>query len=146
MYTQIHCVRGFWPSDRETPAAKSLYRPIFLGDDILHCLLWVLFFYGAARDSLAWGGTIHMQNAYMCEILLDWKFLLSQVTELRDGRLFMFEDEAAKKNFCTKRGSLGQFLIRIWNPGFGSGSKSGIRFRIWIRIWIRIRIQIRIQN
>jgi hypothetical protein len=29
------------------------------------------------------------------------------------------------KNFCTKRGSLGQFLIRIRNPGFGSGFESG---------------------
>jgi len=41
------------------------------------------------------GNTIHMQNAYlyMCEILVDC--VRSQVTELRDGRLFMFGDEAA---------------------------------------------------
>jgi hypothetical protein len=35
----------------------------------------------------------------MCEILVDGKFIAqfvrSKVTELRDGRLFMFEDEAA---------------------------------------------------
>jgi hypothetical protein len=35
----------------------------------------------------------------MCEILVDRKFIAqvvrSQVTELRDDRLFMFEDEAA---------------------------------------------------
>ncbi len=45
------------------------------------------------------GGTLHMPNAYMCEILVDWKFISqfvrSQVTELRDGSLFMFEDDDA---------------------------------------------------
>ncbi len=30
-----------------TSAARSLYRSIFLGDDILHCLLWVLSFYAS---------------------------------------------------------------------------------------------------
>ena len=51
------------------------------------------------KSFIGMGGTLHMQNAYMYEILVDLKilaqFVLSQVTELRDGRLFMFEDEAA---------------------------------------------------
>jgi hypothetical protein len=37
---------GLWASDRWTPAAKSLYRSIFIDDDILPCLLWFLSFYG----------------------------------------------------------------------------------------------------
>ncbi len=42
-------VWGSWPQTDKTPAAKSLYRSIliyFLDDNILHCLLWVLSFYG----------------------------------------------------------------------------------------------------
>jgi hypothetical protein len=35
----------FWASDRLTPAAKYLYRSIFLDDDILHFLLRVISFY-----------------------------------------------------------------------------------------------------
>ncbi len=35
----------FLASDRETPAAKSLYCSIFLDDDILHCPLRVSSFY-----------------------------------------------------------------------------------------------------
>jgi hypothetical protein len=31
---------GFWASDRKTPAAQSLYRSIFLDDQILHCLCY----------------------------------------------------------------------------------------------------------
>ncbi len=37
---------GWWASDRWTPAAKSLYRSIFIDGDILPCLLWFLSFYG----------------------------------------------------------------------------------------------------
>jgi hypothetical protein len=54
--TSIQCVgwggggTGFWASDRWTPAAKSLYRSIFLDDDNLDCLLWVFSFY--ALDDL----------------------------------------------------------------------------------------------
>jgi hypothetical protein len=42
VYTYTVCRGGdmdFWPSDRYTPAAKSLYRTIFLDDNILHFLL-----------------------------------------------------------------------------------------------------------
>ncbi len=57
LYTRIKCVRGegmgFRASDRETPAAKSLYRSILLDDNILHCLLWVLSFYGW-KDPHTW--------------------------------------------------------------------------------------------
>jgi hypothetical protein len=45
----LQCVRGggmgFWASDIKHYDAKSLYRSIFLDDDFLHCLLWVLSFY-----------------------------------------------------------------------------------------------------
>jgi len=34
---------GFW---QIKPAAKTLYRSFFIDDDILHCILWVLSFYG----------------------------------------------------------------------------------------------------
>ncbi len=37
---------AFLASDRKTPAAKSLYRYIFLDDDILNWRLWVLSFFG----------------------------------------------------------------------------------------------------
>ncbi len=37
---------GSGPQTDKTPAAKFLYRSILLDDDILHCLLWVLSFYG----------------------------------------------------------------------------------------------------
>jgi hypothetical protein len=41
IHVYIQCVRGwgmgFWTSDKYTPAAESLYRAIFLDDDILHC-------------------------------------------------------------------------------------------------------------
>ncbi len=82
---------------------------------------------------------------HMCEIFVDGKFIAhfvrSQVTELREDRLFMFEDEAAW-NLCKKR-SFGQFLICIQiqdsvsiqdsNPHPKSGFKSGVRIRIRIR-------------
>ncbi len=51
----------------------------------------------------------------MCEIFVDRKFIAhfvrSQVTELREDRLFMFEDEAAWN--LSKKRSFGQFLICI---------------------------------
>jgi hypothetical protein len=36
---------GFWASDRYKPAAKFLYKSIFLDDVILHYLLMVFSFY-----------------------------------------------------------------------------------------------------
>ncbi len=40
LYTRIQCLREgdmrFWASD----AAKSLYRPFFLHDEVLYCFLW----------------------------------------------------------------------------------------------------------
>jgi hypothetical protein len=60
VYTNTVCVggggvsTGFWLSDRWTSAAKSLYRLIFLDDNILHCLLWILSFY--ACNGLPGGG------------------------------------------------------------------------------------------
>ncbi len=58
LYTRIRCVRGgmgFWASDRYTPVAKSPYRYIFLDDDISHCLLWVLSFYGVPfQPGMVW--------------------------------------------------------------------------------------------
>ncbi len=47
LYTSIQCVRGGYGVlglRRLTPAAKSLYRSIFLDNEILHCLLWVSSF------------------------------------------------------------------------------------------------------
>jgi hypothetical protein len=32
---------GFWASERYTPATKSLFRSMFLNDDILHCLIFL---------------------------------------------------------------------------------------------------------
>ncbi len=47
--TRKQCVRG-WLGMGFTPAGKSLYRSIFLDDDILHCLLWVSSFYASSPD------------------------------------------------------------------------------------------------
>ncbi len=85
--------------------------------------------------------TIHMQNAYMCENLVDWKliaqFVRCQVTELSLKMRLL-------KNFRTKRG-----MASFW-----SGSESRIRIRIQIRdsnpdsklTAGRIRIRNRIRN
>jgi hypothetical protein len=54
--------RGVWgsgPQSDTPPAAKSVYRSIFLDDDILHCILWVLSFH----DFLA------KEYYYICKIL-----------------------------------------------------------------------------
>ena len=63
-----------------------------------------------------WGHTIHMQ-----------------VTELRDARFFMLEDEAAYK-FSLKKSMFWQVCDPETNLGYGSGSKSGNGILIAIRI------------
>ncbi len=47
MYTYRACKGAglSWASERSTPAAKYLYRSIFLDNDILHWLPWVFSFY-----------------------------------------------------------------------------------------------------
>jgi hypothetical protein len=71
----------------------------------------------------------------MCEILIDpkliaffVKFVYGQVTELREGSLFLFKMRLRVKNFSTEKRSFGQFLSDpSSNPGFGSGSETNCR-------------------
>jgi hypothetical protein len=48
LHTRIQCVRGYGVLGhrQRNTCRKSLYRSIFLDNDILRCLLWVLSFYG----------------------------------------------------------------------------------------------------
>ncbi len=118
----------------------------------LQCLLWVIFLRWSQRfTGIGKGHYTHAK--YMCVILVDWKFIAqvvrSQVTELRDD--FLCLKMRLRKNFSTKRGSFGQFLIRIRiqdldpdpNPGFESGFESGSDSKLTAG---RIRIRYRIRN
>ncbi len=92
-------------------------------------MLWI-------RDILIWiriRGSVPLNNESRSE---SCKFIAhlvrSQVTELREGSLFTFEDEAGKK-FSTKKKFLPVSELDP-HPGFGSGFKSEIRLRMRIRI------------
>ncbi len=74
-----------WPSNllsgsillRQAPVAKSLYRSVFLDDDILHCFLWVLIFL-QKKHCLIWHITslnncwIHRVFIQRQRVLYDW--------------------------------------------------------------------------
>ncbi len=56
LYTRIQCVRGaLWCSgpeaDKHLPQSP-FYMLIFLDGDVLHSLLWVLYFYGRSQSIL----------------------------------------------------------------------------------------------
>jgi hypothetical protein len=56
----IGCTCTLW----KTPAAKSLYRSIFLYDDILHWFLWVLSFYALLPPTSQYAVCILMNRGW----------------------------------------------------------------------------------
>ncbi len=70
---------GFWASDRYTFAAKSLYRSIFLDDDILHCLL-------------------SMSLIFLRLIFLSWRYGMEHITAL-----LSYTNDGALENSVTRR-------------------------------------------
>ncbi len=120
------------------------------------CIAFYESYLSTVQPEIDWrgggGDTIHMQNAYMYEILVDWKFFAqfvrSQVTSWGMADFLCFKLRL-RKNVSTKRGSFGKFLIRIQirNPDLNPNSDPASNLDPDSKLTAgRIRIRIRIRN